>query len=105
MLGLRLAFVPFIFVAVNDVSLADALNTDTAASPAASSTHSLVMPAFHALAEKTQLRLAWNAHSREEHQRWREEFHTKMVELLGRMPALVSLEVKWAERRKFGGFV
>ena len=115
MLRFRLALAALICFTSSDVSLADGLladglladgpNTEPTTSAAAPSTNSLVMPPFHALADKTPLKLAWDAHSREDHQRWREAFHAKMIKLLGRMPESVPFEVKWAERKDFDGFV
>lgn len=59
------------------------------------------MPAFQALADRTPMRLAWRAKTVEEHNAWQAKFHAKMVELLGRMPERVPLDVKWAEKREF----
>ncbi len=67
--------------------------------------NSKVMPAFETLADQTPMRLAHNAKTPEEHQAWRKEFHAKMLELLGRMPKRVPLEVKWGEKKDFDAFV
>ena len=41
-------------------------------------------------------KLAWRAQTVEEHRAWRESFRTKLVELLGRTPDPVPLEVTWS---------
>jgi len=69
------------------------------------SVNSRIMPAFHAMADQTPLKLAWNATTIEEHHAWRKKFHTKLIELLGRMPDSVPLEVRWTEKKEFAAFV
>ena len=63
-----------------------------------------VLPAFLARADKTPLELAWKAETPEEHEAWKQEFGAKMLDLLGRMPEPVPLEVKWAETKQFDNF-
>ena len=67
--------------------------------------NSQVMPAFLTQVKQAPLQLAWNAKSVAEHQQWYHAFHAKMLELLGRMPQSVPLEVRWAERVEFDVFV
>ena len=59
------------------------------------------MPAFQDLADKTPMQLAWNARTVEEHNAWRKKMRAKLLELLGRMPERVPLEVKWHEKKGF----
>ncbi|MBN1345923.1 MAG: acetylxylan esterase [Phycisphaerae bacterium] len=63
--------------------------------------NSRVMPAFQTLADNTPAQLAWNAKTIEQHKAWQEKFHAKMIELLGRTPERVPLEVRWAGKKDF----
>ncbi len=60
-----------------------------------------VMPAFQALADATEQRLAWDASTPQEHEAWREAFRAKVLASLGRMPERVPLKVHWHARREF----
>ncbi len=59
------------------------------------------MPAFQTLADNTELKMQWDAKTVEEHKAWRAKFHAKMLELLGRMPKRVPLDVRWHEKKDF----
>ncbi len=59
---------------------------------------------FDELAKSSPMTLEWSADSVEEHHAWQEKFRAKLVQLLGRMPDPVPLEVKWTERRDFEKF-
>ncbi len=63
--------------------------------------NSKAMPAFQTLADHTPMKLAWNAKTVDEHKAWRRKFRAKMLQLLGRMPERVDLEVKWAGKKDF----
>lgn len=73
--------------------------------PAAPPINSQVMPAFQALADQTSMQMEWKAGTVEEHEAWRDKFHAKLIELLGRMPAPVEYEVKWTEEKDLGSVV
>ncbi len=60
---------------------------------------------FDELAKSSPMTLEWSADSVEEHHAWQEKFRARLVQLLGRMPDSVPLEVKWTERRDFEKFI
>ena len=59
---------------------------------------------FSQLADTTQPAMEWNATTKAEHDAWRKKLRTKIVQLLGRMPQRVPLEVKWDEEKTFEKF-
>lgn len=63
-----------------------------------------VATSFRGLADSTPPKLAWNATTVKEHRAWRTGFRDKMLEVLGRMPERVPLEVKWIEKKRFDKF-
>jgi dienelactone hydrolase len=75
-----------------------AANTD--AGEAQMERNSLVYDYFQRAADKTEPRLAWEASSPAEHQAWRRTFEPKFLELLGRNPEPVPLQVHWTDEEK-----
>ena len=59
---------------------------------------------FADLAESFSPSMQWSAASAAEHAAWRNRFSAKLIQLLGRMPERVPLEVKWTERQNFDTF-
>lgn len=59
---------------------------------------------FEQLANSTQPAMEWNATTPAEHDQWRTKFRAKLVQLLGRMPQRVPLEVKWEAEQEFEKF-
>jgi len=66
--------------------------------------NSKVYDYFMSQVDLIQPQLAWHAKTPEEHQAWRKEFRAKLVELLGRTPQPVPLEVRWEERTETDAF-
>ena len=50
---------------------------------------------FEQLGKSNQPSMLWDATTVAEHEAWQAKFHDKMIQLLGRMPQRVPLEVKW----------
>ena len=67
--------------------------------------NSKVFDYFIDAADNLSPKLAWNATSAEEHEAWRKEFKPKLLELLGRSPEPVPLEVQWDEKKETDRFV
>lgn len=63
--------------------------------------NSKVLPAFHTLADEFAPQAVWGAATVEEHNAWKGRFQPVMVELLGRMPERIPLEVRWVEKKEF----
>ena len=63
-----------------------------------------VESSFGGLVDEVAPRLAWHAESAIAHDRWRETFRTKALELVGRMPRPVPPAVRWTETTDFGTF-
>ena len=55
---------------------------------------------FMAIADDVEPRLAWRAQTEADHWIWRKAFRAKLVELVGRIPERVPLEVHWEEELK-----
>ena len=62
--------------------------------------NSLVYDYFQHAADAVQPTLAWNATSPAEHEAWRRTFEPKFLELLGRNPEAVPIEVVWTGEEK-----
>ncbi|HUT32311.1 MAG TPA: acetylxylan esterase [Planctomycetota bacterium] len=67
--------------------------------------NSRIDPAFAELADQFPPKLAWGAATVPEHEAWHARFRAKALELIGRMPNKVPLDVRWAEKKTFEGFV
>ncbi len=61
--------------------------------------NSLVYDYFQHAADATPPALAWNATSPAEHDAWRRAFEPKFLELLGRNPESVPLDVDWTAEK------
>lgn len=62
--------------------------------------NSFVYDYFQHAADAVQPALAWNATSPAEHEAWRRTFEPKFLELLGRNPEAVPIEVAWTGEEK-----
>ncbi|MBA2117228.1 alpha/beta hydrolase family protein [Bremerella alba] len=63
-----------------------------------------VSHSFERLGQQVTPAQMYNATTVQEHEAWRANMHTTVVDLLGEMPEAVPLEVKWAEEKKFEKF-
>ncbi|EAQ82817.1 alpha/beta hydrolase family protein [Blastopirellula marina] len=72
--------------------------------PAATIEENNVTHSFQKLADTVEPDLAWDAETPAEHAAWRKKMHATIVDLLGKMPQRVPLEVEWAEEEKFEKF-
>lgn len=63
-----------------------------------------VETSFRGLANSISPTFAWNATSLKEHRAWQTTFQKQMLEVLGRMPERVPLDVKWVEEERFDQF-
>lgn len=59
---------------------------------------------FEQLGKSNQPSMLWDATTVAEHEAWQAKFHDKMIQLLGRMPQRVPLEVNWESEEKFEKF-
>jgi dienelactone hydrolase len=62
--------------------------------------NSKVFDHFLAIADHLEPQLAWHAQTEADHWTWRSAFRAKLVELLGRTPERVPLDVHWQEEVK-----
>ncbi|QDV69156.1 Abhydrolase family protein [Rosistilla carotiformis] len=56
---------------------------------------------FAHLADRSKPSMRWKAETPAQHQQWQQNLHPVVVDLLGKMPDRVPLEVKWSEEKSF----
>ena len=69
--------------------------------------NSKIIDHFMSIADDVQPKLAWNATTAGQHASWRKAFRARLVELLGRDPKAVPLQVHWdkAQRKETDAFM
>ncbi|WP_417732446.1 alpha/beta hydrolase family protein [Rosistilla oblonga] len=72
--------------------------------PAAVQVPHQIAGSFAQLADSAEPTMRWHAETVAEHQQWQQGLQEVVVDLLGKMPERVPLEVKWAEEKKFETF-
>ncbi|WP_145344533.1 alpha/beta hydrolase family protein [Rosistilla ulvae] len=84
-----------------DLGIAGVLNAEE---PTAAKVPHQINGSFAHLADSSKPAMRWQAETLAQHQQWQQDLRQVVVDLLGKMPERVPLQVKWAEEKKFETF-